>query len=275
MKKINWIFGLLLLVMTISFSSCSRVDAGYVGIKVNLLGSDKGVQSQVLSVGRYWIGMNEQLYLFPTYQVNYVYTRESNEGSPDNEEFSFQTTEGMICYADLGLSMHFDVDKITDMFQKYRKGEEEIRGIIVRKEMRDALQRVAGTMPIEYVYGVGKGKLIDSVKSIVKNKLAPTGIIVDDINLIGAIRIPPSIEQSLNDKVKMSQDAMKTQNQLADEIAKANIKKAKADGEAYYNRTVSASLTPALIELRKIEKWNGVNSSTILGGGSNTMVNLR
>jgi len=264
----------LLLFIVVALSSCSRVDAGYVGVKVDLLGSSKGVQSQVLGVGRYFIGPNENLYLYPTYQVNYIYTKENNEGSKDNEEFSFQTNEGMICYADLGLSMHFEVDKISEMFQKYHKGEEEIRGVIVRKEIRDALNRVAGSMVIESVYGAGKGKLIDSVKMIIKNKLAPTGIIIDDLNLIGAIRIPPSIEKSLNDKVKMTQKALETQNQVADEIAKANIKRAKADGEAYYNRTVSASLTLQLVELRKIEKWNGVNSATVLGNAG-TMVNMR
>lgn len=268
MKKM--LLGLIaIVVITMSFSSCSKVEAGYVGVKVNLLGSDKGVQNEVLGVGRYWIGMNEELYKFPTYQVNYVFTRESNEGSKDNEEFTFQTNEGMICSADLGLSMHFDREKISQMFQKYRKGEEEIRGVVVRKEIRDALNRVAGAMPVEYVYGAGKGKLIDSVKNIVKARLEPNGIIIDGLSLISAIRIPKPIEDALNMKVQMTQDAQKAQNEVAKATAEANIRTAKAkgeadamrikaDGESYYNRTVSSSLTPQIVEIKKLEKWNGV-----------------
>ena len=174
----------------------------------------------------------------------------------------------MICSADLGLSMHFEREKISDMFQTYRKGVEEIRGVIVRKEIRDALNRVSSGMTVEYVYGEGKGKLIDSVKFIVKKKLAPSGILIDDLNLISAIRIPPSIEEALNMKVKMTQDAQKAQNEVAKATAEANIATAKAkgvsdakrliaDGEAYYNRTVSGSLTPQIVEMKRIEKWNG------------------
>ena len=263
------LFGLMtVLLMSASFSSCSRVDAGYVGVKVDLLGSEKGVQNEVLGVGKYWIGFNEELYTFPTFQVNYVFTKESNEGSADNEEFTFQTKEGMICSADLGLSMHFEREKISQMFQQYRKGEPEIRGVVVRKEIRDALNRVASSIPVEYVYGEGKGKLVDSVKSIVKSKLAPFGIVIDDLNLISAIRIPKSIEEALNMKVKMIQDAQKAQNEVAKATAEANIATAKAqgvadskrilaDGEAYYNKTVSGSLTPQLVEMKRIEKWDG------------------
>lgn len=269
MKKLKFVlFAIIAVVMATSFTSCQKVEAGYVGVKVNLLGTDKGVQRQVLGVGRYWIGINEELYKFPTYQINYVYTAAKDEGSEANEEFSFQTNEGMVCSCDLGVAMHFEQDKISQMFQKYHKGEEDIRAVVVRKEIRDALNRVAGSMPVETVYGSGKGKLMDTVENIVKAKLAPNGIIIDDVSLIGAIRIPKSIEDALNLKVQMTQEAQKAQNQVAKAKAEADIavakaqgmadaKKIAADGEAYYNRTVSGSLTPQIVEMKRLEKWDG------------------
>lgn len=269
MKKVKYLMlALVAVVMSATFTSCSKVPAGYVGVKVNLLGSEKGVQQEVLGVGRYYIGFNEELFIFPTYQVNYVYTQDPTEGSKDNEEFTFQTVEGMVCEADLGVAMHFEKEAIAKMFQTYRKGEDEIRGIVVRKEIRDALNRVAGHMPVEYVYGAGKGALIDTVKAIVKTKLAPNGIIIDDVSLIGAVRIPKSIEDALNMKVKMTQDAQKAQNEVAKAKAEADIAVAKAhgvadskriaaDAEAYYNQKVSSSLTPAIVEMKRLEKWDG------------------
>lgn len=53
---------------TFVIRSCAKVEAGYVGVRVNLLGGNKGVDSEVLGVGRYWIGWNQELYLFPTFQ---------------------------------------------------------------------------------------------------------------------------------------------------------------------------------------------------------------
>ena len=46
-------------------SACSKVPVGYEGIKVNKLGSDKGVVEEPLSTGRYLLTWNEELFIFP------------------------------------------------------------------------------------------------------------------------------------------------------------------------------------------------------------------
>ena len=48
-------------------ANLETVPAGYVGVKVNLYGSEKGVQNEELGVGRYLLTWNEQCYLFPTF----------------------------------------------------------------------------------------------------------------------------------------------------------------------------------------------------------------
>jgi hypothetical protein len=58
MKKL-----LLAAMLMASVVGCSKVPAGNVGVKVYLLGTNKGVDHEVLGVGRYWIGFNEELYL--------------------------------------------------------------------------------------------------------------------------------------------------------------------------------------------------------------------
>ena len=285
MKKVGLLIAIV--AMMFSFTSCmDRVEAGQVGVKVNLLGENKGVQTETLGVGRYWIGMNDQLFIFPVSQVNYVYTKDTTEGSEDNEEFTFQTKEGINCSADLGVALSFNADKITVMFQKYRKGVDEIRSVVVRNEIRDVLNRVASSMNTEDVYGIGKAKLIDSVQSIVKHNLAVNGIIIDKVSLIGSIRIPSTILEALNAKVQMTQDAQRSENQVQKARAEADIRtanakgeadalKIQADGQAYYNKTVSASITQQLIDMKKIDKWNGINSTTILSGSGQPIVNLK
>lgn len=259
MKKSSVIVLLIATMFGMSFTSCDRVEAGYVGVKVNLLGADKGVQQEVLGVGRYWIGWNEELYVYPTFQINYVYTKESNEGSPENEEFSFQTQDGMECTVDLGVSAHFNPDSISKMFQTYRKGPDEIRSVVIKMKIRNALNTVAGNLPIEYVYGPGKGKLIDTVKLIVKRNLEPTGIIIDDISLISSVRIPPSVKEALDAKVKATQDAMKAENKLRTAEAEAKIRIANAEGEAKSMDIIGDAIrrNPAILDQKAIEKWDG------------------
>ena len=98
-----------------TLAGCSKVPAGNVGIKVYLLGKSKGVDTEVLPVGCYWIGVNEELYLFPTFQQNYVWTKSPNEGSKNDESLTFQTIEGMSVNADVGISYHLDPNLIPNV----------------------------------------------------------------------------------------------------------------------------------------------------------------
>lgn len=278
MKSFKFLTLLVSVLMVLSFSSCTYhpVEAGYVGVKVNKLGSDKGVQSEVLKPGRYFPTVNEEIYDFPTFQVNYVFTKAVDEGSATNEEFTFQTAEGMECSMDLGIAMHFEETKIPLMFQTYRKGVDEIRSIVVRKEVRDALNRVGGIMPVESVYGAGKGKLIDSVLLIAKTKLLPTGIVLDGISLIGSIRIPQTIIAALNAKVQMNQEAEKARNEVAKAEAQARTLLVQAQAEAEANRLKQAVLTDKLLQQQWIEAWKAGGSQVpnVIGAQGGMMYQL-
>ena len=88
-----------------------------MGVKVYLLGGDKGIDQEILGVGRYWIGWNEELYLFPTFQQNYVWTKDKTEGSPTDESITFQTKEGLSINTDVGISLSVERDILALLFQ--------------------------------------------------------------------------------------------------------------------------------------------------------------
>lgn len=280
MKRFNFL-AILVIAFLVSLTSCMHTtEPGNASVINKKYGSEKGIQKTAVGPGVYFTSFGEDYYDFPTFNVNWTFTREKTEGSPDNEEFTFQTKEGMECSCDLGLVMSFEFDKLPLMYQTYRKGVDEIRSIVVRNEIRDALNRVAGNMPVESVYGEGKGKLMDTVKLIVKNKLEPTGIIVNNISLIGSIRIPQTIKDALNSKVQMTQEAQRSQNAVIKAEADARIKVAKAQGdaeamltnaraEAEANKLKNATLTPLLVQMRWIEAWEqgGASVPTYVAGG--------
>lgn len=291
MKQIKFLAICVIAILSLSLTSCMHTtEPGYASVINERYGSDKGVQPKPVGPGTYYAGFGQDYYDFPTFNVNWTFTREETEGSPTNEEFTFQTKEGMECSCDLGLVMSFEFDKLPLMFTTYRKGVDEIRGVVVRNEIRDALNRVAGNMPVESVYGEGKGKLMDTVKTIVKNKLAPTGIKVENISLIGSIRIPDNIKSALNSKVQMTQEAQRAQNAVIKAEADAKIKvaiaagdaeamltKARAESEA--NKLKNSTLTPLLVQMRWIEAWEegGANVPTYVAGsgGSQFLMNVK
>lgn len=259
----------------ITFSSCGRstVPPGYVGIKVNLLGSDKGVDHEVLGVGRYYIGMNEQLYTFPTFQQNYVWSSSSAEGSVDDESIEFGALGGVDVHANVGISFHVDKDHIAEIFQKYREGLDEIRNVPLRNAVRDSFQREGASYGVEQLYGPEKAKLMNTVLVDVRREFDPLGISVDTISIVGNFKLPVNVTDSLNAKIEATQKAEQSQNEVAMAIAEANKARELARGVADANTIKAKSLTPALIEWEKVQKWNGTLPQ-VSGSGTMSMINL-
>ena len=259
----------LIALLALTVAACDRVPAGNVGVKVNLLGGEKGVDTEVLGVGKYWIGINEELYLFPTFMQNYVWTKDATESSSNDESISFQTADGMTANADVGISYSIDPTKVTDIFQTYRRGIDEITDTFLRNMVRDALVTEASNKPIEFGYGAGKSELMAAVQKRVSDQVAPIGIKIDKIYWIGDIRLPQTVIDSINAKNAATQMAQQRQNEVAQAKAEADKKIEDARGtaesilrvaeaQAKANRLLADSLSAEFVQYQAITKWDGV-----------------
>ena len=260
----------LLALALLTLTACSDVPSGYVGIKVNLLGSDKGVADQELGTGRYWIGMNEKLYTFPVFQQTQVWTKNVDEGSLTDDSVTFQSEKGLSVNSDISVVYSVDPKKVSVLFQKFRKGIDEITHTFLRSAVRDALVRSAGTKSIESIYGAGKADLINEVESKVRAETADLGIIIEHIYFIGDMRLPPSITAAINANAVASQMTAQREQEVQQVKFEADKKVAEAKGEAdstllRANAEAAAikikgdalSKNPEVLELSKIEKWDG------------------
>lgn len=265
-----FIKSILLIYFVSVISACSKVPAGYVGIKVYLLGGSKGVETEELGVGRYWIGINEELYNFPTFTQNYVWTKDVSEGSRNDESFTFQTMEGMTVGADIGISYYVNPEKVTSIFEKYRKGVDEITDIYLRNMTRDALVRSSSIRSIKDVYGIGKSDLINEVEQAVKEQVEEIGIIIEKIYWIGELRLPEAVTHALNSKIRATQMAQQRENEVSQTIAEAKkvreeakgnadaiLLVAKAEAEAIEIKAKALRGNPDVLKLEAINKWNG------------------
>ena len=126
---------------------------------------------------------------------------------------------------------------------------------------------------------------------MLQSELNPVGVQLDQFGFIGAPRPPKEVTESINMKVKATQDAIRVENEVrqtkaqaekdvaqAEGFARAAI--AKAEGEAKANRILVESITSTLLEWRRLEiqqssvtKWNG-QLPTYNGGGTLPMIQL-
>lgn len=273
--KSNFMRALLIGVLAVVTTACSRVESGHVGIKVNLLGSEKGVSTQELTPGRYWIGVNEELYVFPTFTQNCQWTAAPIEGrgcadSSTDEAIRFQTSEGMKVWADVGIAFAVDPTKVSDIFQKFRKGIVEISDSYVRRIVQDAFIAAAAKYKVEYIYGEGKVQLLKDVNEMVTAKLKPAGINVEQVFLLGDIGVPQQVTDAINAKITATQKTLQRENEVAQVKAEADKAREEAKGQADAKLTLaSAEATaialkgkairenPGVVQLNAVEKWDG------------------
>lgn len=275
---------ILVIAAAVTLSACSKVPAGNVGVKFDLYGGDKGVTGEVVGPGKYWLGWNEEMYLFPTFSQNYVWAAEQGAGSETNESITFQDKEGTQINADVGITYSIEADKADAIFQKYRKGVDEITDVYLRNMVRDALNSETSKMDVAEVYGVGKEDLMNRVTEHVRGQVGSIGIIVEKIYWIGAMRLPPAITNAINAKIEATQKAQQRENELQTAAAQAQIEREKARGEAdakviaaqaeaESNRLRQAVVTDKLIEYEKAIRWDGKLPQVT--GGAVPMLDLR
>lgn len=241
------------------FISMTTIPAGYVGVRVNLY-ADKGVQNEVVGTGRYFLGINERMYEFPTFNqlMNY------------ETPFTFQTSDAMDVKARIGVEYNIEPEKAADVFATYRKGIEEITEVNLRQYISDALINHGTAMDINELTQGGKTHLLDSVTKEIRDKLSPIGIRIIKLSWIDDLQYPEQVKESINAKIEATQRALLRENEVAQSKAEAQklIEAAKGEAESVRLRAQAEADAiaikakalrdnPNVLQLNAIDKWDG------------------
>lgn len=246
MKNLKFL-ALGMFAAALSFSSCGmeRIDAGHEGIKVNLYGSEKGVDDISLVSGIVWYNpITTQVYEYPTFvqTVDYApFTVNAKDGS----EFTVDPT----------ISMKIVDGKSPLVFKKYRKGLKEIIESTLYNYVKDAFRIQINSFTTDDIVSK-RDSLEKYVEKHLRTALAKENFELEQ--LTSGLKYPEVIVASVNSKNKAVQDAMRVENELrvSEAEAKKIIVQAQAEREA--NELKTKALTPAILEQMWIEKWNGV-----------------
>jgi regulator of protease activity HflC (stomatin/prohibitin superfamily) len=285
---------LVLLLLGVFLLRVTRIEAGHVGVVINLAGQQRGASEIPVRTG--WVvysPLSTQIIEFPTYVQTVKWTKDLSEGHPINEEMGFNSKEGMEIFVDVSLSYAIEPAKVPDFYVKYRVGDMDVftHGIL-RDVVRNSLNEVASTYAVEDIYGEKKAEFLGKVQTTIEQKMAPVGVGVQQFGFIGAPRVPAVIATAITAKAQAIQQAERARNELQTTQAEAAKKIAEAEGDAKSlvtraqgesdaNRIRQNSLTPQLLELRRIEnnralidKWNGQLPTVQAGQGSGMILQL-
>ncbi len=294
--------GAILLFNTVRVT---RINAGYVGVEVNLAGSQRGAQDIPIRTG--WVfysPLKSQVIEFPTFVQTVKWTADVNEGHPLNEELVFNSKEGQEVRADVSLSYAIEASKVPEFYVKYRTDDlERFTHGILKDIVRNSLNEVASTYTLEDIYGENKARFLRESRERIQALLLPVGVGIQQFGFIGKPRFTAAIEQAITQKTQAITEAERARNQLAvtqAEMAKAvaeaegearsQVERARGEatsaierarGEAEANRLRQASITPQLLEWRRLEnqralvdQWNGELPRTVLSDKGGMLMQL-
>jgi regulator of protease activity HflC (stomatin/prohibitin superfamily) len=256
------------LIVVVPLTSCTRVEPGHVGIKVNNFGSSAGVSDQSLGVGWYFTPVGTNIYEYPVYTSTYAWTSSTTEQNANNESFNFQDRNGLNLSADVSVAYRVDPVRAPILFQKYRTDMAGIVGGPLRNAVRSALVEEAAKLGVEEIYGPKKGELITAVWHDVSHYFEPFGLHVEQLYWASNIRVPDQVLSQINTKIANEQAALAAQANVATVKANADAAIAEAEGKAKASQVEGEALraNPEILRQRAIEKWNG-QLPTYLGGG--------
>lgn len=287
MKSIkNVMFGLMAVLLVSMTTSCGWTTVGprEVGVKVNSFGSDKGVEMTPYGTGLNVYGPGSDMITYPVHNVVYSWTKDAKDGSEGDESFTFPIKGGLEIGVDLGVEFAISKALAPKVYSEYPYDLEGIKNIVIRQAINNALNEYGPKTSIDRFVDGGINDVINAVEKDVRNLFAKDGINIKKVSLINAPRYPEAVKRSIEAKINATQMAIARENELRTTEAEAKkviaeaegiagAKKAEADGIAYYNIKAQQNLTPLLVEMERIKKWNG--SVPQVTSGSTPMIDLR
>jgi len=276
MKKIFNLIAFIAIV--ISISSCTRIDAGHTGLKVNMTGSEKGVSNVTEVTGWvFYMPGASQIVEFPTYTQ-----------TADFEPFTVTAKGGSIFTVDPTLNYSPIQSEVPNIYVRYRRPLDQIQSSIIRNVVYDAYRLTANKFSPDSLVN-NRNKFEEMAESYLTNALLKDGFKFERIT--SNLTPPASLQHMIDAKNTSVQTALTAENDVKTAEAKAKIKVAEANGDAsaniaeakgeyeaakfraLANRELQASYTDNFVKVEWIRTWDGKLPTTSLG--SNTpMINI-
>lgn len=264
------------IAMTFLLNSCERIDAGHVGVRVNLYGTGKGVGDITECTG--WVFYNPistKIYEFPTFIQHKEYT--------EDQSFVINSKDGSEFHVSPIINYAVQREKVPAIFSKYRRTLESIEEGFLKTTLYDAFRMTANAYTAEEL--ISNRQIFETkVKAKLDADLLKEGFSISQ--LTSNLGYPETFKKAIEAKNNAVQSALTAENQVKTAEANAKIQVAKAEGnaqamlatskaEAESYRLKQSAITPMLLQQMWIEKWNGTLPTTQLGAGTNMMYNVK
>jgi regulator of protease activity HflC (stomatin/prohibitin superfamily) len=230
----------LLVGMVLVFGSWTTVSAGHRGVVLRMGAVSGEVMQEGFNTKAPWLDSVVEIEVRTQKEVL------STEGASKDLQ---------IVTAEIALNFRPDETKVADIYQKFG---DQYKERIIDPVMQESIKAViAEHTAVDLV--ASREVVRQSIQDMLTAKLADRGIIVEDVNLVD-LDFSQSFNNAIEAKVTAEQNALAAKNKLEQIKYEVEQQVAEAKGKAEAMEIESAALAenPQIIELRALEKWDGI-----------------
>lgn len=182
------------------------------------------------------------------------------------ENMEALSVNGLSIGTDVSVRWRPDAPRLPQLHTTY--GTDYYRKLI-QPELRSVVREVIGQFTPEQLYSSQRTVLQDDIFARVQESVEDDFVRIEAV-LIRDVRLPDQIKVAIEDKLKEEQEAERYQFTIEKERLEADRKRIEAEGEADYQRIITASLTSQFLRFKGIEATqqlaNSPNSKTVIVG---------
>lgn len=239
-KRIVLAVVLLVVGLILFFGSWGTVPTGHRGVKVRF----NAVTGQTVQEGFY-----VKLPLIEDVKLINVQTQKK-EVVADSASKDLQTVT-----ATIALNYNVDPNKVVNLYQK--TGIDYSDKVIV-PSLEEAVKSVTAGYTAEQLITL-RSEVNGKVYESIRDELKAYDVSVQQLNIVN-FNFSESFNKAIEEKVTAEQNALAAKNKLQQVQFEAEQKVAESKGKAQAIAIESQALrdNPAVLELRALEKWDGV-----------------
>lgn len=258
------------LILLFSLRGCERIDAGHIGLKVNMVGGDRGVSQVAYVTG--WVfysKISSRVVELPVFQQH-----------PEYEPMVVPLKGGTTFTIHPSFNYSLNASEAANMYQKLRQPLKVIEQGYMLNSLRIAIRETSNTFTVDSI--LNNVNTFDAAVTTRLDSLLSPYFVVSQFtsNLIPDGSLKATLDQKALSLQKVlllenEQKGIKVQAENDIIIAKRDstvkVTAAAAEAKSIQLQQAALSASPQYVELIKAQKWDGKYPIYMMGNASMLM----
>ena len=249
-------FMVLVVLLVCAFGSWGTIGAGHRGVVLHMGAVTGEIKGEGFYTKTPWVTDVHEM------SVQTLKEQVSTEGA--SKDLQSVTVE-------VALNFSLDPLKVAELYQKIG---DDYKDKMIGPAMQESIKAVLAGFTAEEL--ITKREIVrEDIWKLMTSKLTPMGVRSEGLNIVN-FQFSHTFNTAIEAKVTAEQNALAAKNLLAQKEYEAQQQVATARGKAEAMQIESAALAknPQVLQLRALEKWNGVLPHVMGGNGAIPFINV-